>query len=306
MKQVFNSSELPHIWAQQRQQSGKGGSIFFEGQTIYSYGYHFPIATIKDDVVFFTTRSYSSTTAKHISKTRNAVSHKNLIFVHSVPVGNFDCLSSTHEENLNHWEKEIKNLFNELGNKKIRDTQSRINVISGIMGHIEAYCKYFKLTVGKELKKLIKLSQSPDFVQAAIEAKEKQNKATELKMKKATKVYDKYLFYWRNFQETEDVFTEQEKELIRFYYSSSQSFTRLRFNKDQNRVETSKGVQIPVEIAKRAFINLGDCLNSVCKNLSIDVLSYTITESGKDYIKAGCHTIPKEDVNYIAKVNGWL
>jgi len=42
-----------------------------------------------------------------------------------------------------------------------------------------------------------------------------------------------------------------------------------------------------------------------CKSIAVPVLSYTITETTKDYIKAGCHTIPKTDVNYIANLLNW-
>lgn len=70
MKHVFNTSEVAHIWAAQSQQSGRNaqGNFYFEGQTIYSYGRHFPIATIVGNDVLFTDKSYSNTTAKHISK----------------------------------------------------------------------------------------------------------------------------------------------------------------------------------------------------------------------------------------------
>jgi len=46
-------------------------------------------------------------------------------------------------------------------------------------------------------------------------------------------------------------------------------------------------------------------MESVCKDISIPVLHYTITETGKEYIKAGCHTIPKSDVFYIANLLKW-
>jgi hypothetical protein len=42
-----------------------------------------------------------------------------------------------------------------------------------------------------------------------------------------------------------------------------------------------------------------------CKDINVPVLNYTITETGKDYIKAGCHTIPKTDVKYIAELLKW-
>lgn len=310
MKQVFNTNEVAHIWAQQSQQSGRnqGGNFYFEGATIYSYGGHFPIATIKGNDVFFTKRTYSNTTAKHIGKARAAISHKNIIYVHSVPVGNFSYLTATHEENFNHWKRQIKAYFGELGNKRIRDTQSRVNSIQSLINELTVYCDYFKLPVkDKELKNFIKLSQNPDFISIAREAKEKAIKQAELKYKQAAKAYDKYLEYWRNFREDKaaEELPEKIKDLCRFYQSNTEAFTRLRFNSDQNRVETSKGVQIPAEIAKRAYIALNGCLAQSCNGLSIPVLSYTITETGKDYIKAGCHTIPKKDIEYIANLLNW-
>jgi hypothetical protein len=49
MKHVFNSSEVPHIWALQQQNEGRNsqGNFYFNGATIYSYGSHFPIASKK-------------------------------------------------------------------------------------------------------------------------------------------------------------------------------------------------------------------------------------------------------------------
>lgn len=310
MKQVFNTNEVPHIWAHQLQSSGRNsaGNLYFEGETIYSYGRHFPIATIKGETVFFTLCSYSNTTAKHIREVRGAISHKTLIYVYSVPTGNFDYLTSTHDENMNCWKRKIKAFFAELGNKKIRDTQSRINSIRENIGQLQAYCAYFKLPVkDKELKSLIALSESPDFVTAAREAKDKETKKADAKMKQAVKAYDKYLEYWRNFREdaAREELPEKTKELCNYYINNTAAFTRLRFNTDQNRVETSKGVQIPAEVAKRAYLALNGCLAKSCNGLSIPVLHYTITESGKDYIKAGCHTIPKTDIHYIASLLGW-
>lgn len=43
MKTVFSSSELPHIWAAQKQDHGRAqANVFFEGPKIYSYGHHLP------------------------------------------------------------------------------------------------------------------------------------------------------------------------------------------------------------------------------------------------------------------------
>lgn len=67
MKRVFPTDEIAHIWAHQRQDEARnsGGNFYFNGPTIYSYGGHFPIASLSGkhpNVVYFTTRGYSNTT----------------------------------------------------------------------------------------------------------------------------------------------------------------------------------------------------------------------------------------------------
>ena len=84
-------SDLVSVWLRQSQDFGQersGGSFYFQGDTIYSYGSHFPIAKLTtapngEAVIFFTTRMYSKTTAKHISKTRQGIrnTHRKVIYV---------------------------------------------------------------------------------------------------------------------------------------------------------------------------------------------------------------------------------
>jgi hypothetical protein len=312
MKQVFNSSEVAHVWANQQQDAGRNSNdnFYFKGQTIYSYGSHFPIATIVGNDVLFTMRSYSNTTAKHIGRARAAVSHKNFIYCYDVPV-NLKYATTEHENNLNRWKREIKALFNELGNKKIRDTQGRINGINSHIAKLQAYCTYFSLPIkDKELKDLLKIAGSEDFVSQARAAKDKLNAANERTMKQAIRAHEQYIDLWRKY-DNEGIknLSAKVKELCNFYNSQNyigSVYTRLRFNTTHNRVETSKGVQIPAEIAKRAFIQLNGCMEGTCKDINVPVMDYTITETTKDYIKAGCHTIPKSDVNYIANLLNWV
>lgn len=80
MKHVFDTHEIPHLWAHQTQNDArnKQNNLFFDGDTIYSYGRHFPIArhitnTKGARAIAFTTRSYSVTTSGHISAVRSAI-----------------------------------------------------------------------------------------------------------------------------------------------------------------------------------------------------------------------------------------
>lgn len=317
MKKVFSTGEIPHLWANQTQGEARNphGNFYFEGATIYSYGRHFPIATIEGNDVLFTLRSYSNTTAKHIWKAEAAVSHKNIIYCFDVPVkylGNEKPLSKhsfhlLHEENFNQWKGNIKSLFLELGNKRIRDKDSRINGISRNISQLNKYAEYFGLKIkDKELRELLRLAASPDLVNKAREAKEAQNRKEERRTKEAAKAYGQYLKLWREF-DTEGIknMPDKMKELANYYNRRKGAFTRLRYDFGNNRVETSKGVQIPVAIAKKAYKQLNGCMEGTCKDISVPVLSYVITETGEDYIKAGCHTIPKEDVRYIANLLNW-
>ena len=45
-KHVFNTGEIPHLWAHHTQDEARNrqGNLYFVGDTIYSYGSHFPIA----------------------------------------------------------------------------------------------------------------------------------------------------------------------------------------------------------------------------------------------------------------------
>ncbi len=78
MRKVFDNSMTCHVWAQQTQEEGRNSksSIFFDGPTIYSYGYHFWMGHfVKADVVLLNSASYGVTTSSHQSDVRCAVWH---------------------------------------------------------------------------------------------------------------------------------------------------------------------------------------------------------------------------------------
>ena len=76
-KQCFDYNEIADVWLRQGQDYGytRSNRMFFEEDTIYSYGRHFAIAKIDKEhgVVLFTARNYSVTTSKHIWLVRAAL-----------------------------------------------------------------------------------------------------------------------------------------------------------------------------------------------------------------------------------------
>ncbi len=78
---VFPSSEIPHLWFHRTQDGARNsnGSLYFENETIYSYGSHFPIArhatnkSKRKHAIVFTTQTHSVTTTAHCSHVRGAI-----------------------------------------------------------------------------------------------------------------------------------------------------------------------------------------------------------------------------------------
>lgn len=79
-KTIYPTIEIAHLWAHQAVPVAYNPqrNFYFEGPTIYSYGSHFPIATrvqkeCGESAYLLTERRYSVTTAGHISMVRRAI-----------------------------------------------------------------------------------------------------------------------------------------------------------------------------------------------------------------------------------------
>lgn len=76
VKQVFQYPQLAHVWAQQTQEHGRSpkGQMYFHGDTIFSYGSHYPIARFAaPGLVLFNSEKNSNTTEGHKACVRNAL-----------------------------------------------------------------------------------------------------------------------------------------------------------------------------------------------------------------------------------------
>lgn len=78
MKRVFSSNaQLAHVWAQQTQDYGRGNSLFFERDTIWSFGYHYKAAKIHaikgKPFALVNSDRYSSCTGKHLNYITSAL-----------------------------------------------------------------------------------------------------------------------------------------------------------------------------------------------------------------------------------------
>ena len=86
MRYVVEPAMVAHLWAHQSQESARNsGNFYFEGKDIYSYGDHFRCASFEtnqqgEKAYLVTTRTYSTTTAKHMGMVRKAIPGYETVF----------------------------------------------------------------------------------------------------------------------------------------------------------------------------------------------------------------------------------
>lgn len=153
LKQVFrNAEEVAHIWAKQSQQTGRSANCYFEGDTIYSYGSHFPVARYVHNkpgkrIVLFTTRDYSVTTAKHKGEILHAIPPDVVTIYCS------DVLADNKHRHLANI-KELSDSIRELA--ELHRTSRQRDYVKSIVEKVQnlyAYCKLVRVGLTKQLIK---------------------------------------------------------------------------------------------------------------------------------------------------------
>lgn len=81
----MNNSMVAHLWANEKQESANGSNFFFEGESIYSYGYHFEVGrTVRNKrgerVYLINDEFYSSSTSTHQGLVRSAIPTGSKVF----------------------------------------------------------------------------------------------------------------------------------------------------------------------------------------------------------------------------------
>ena len=276
------NSEIAHIWANELTYKGQQGNLFFQGKTVYSYGYHFAIAKHIDyKTVLITTRGYSNSTSKHIQLVKQAISHKDKIYCYN-PTG-------SHEENINRF---ITEIINEAV-KLIRATKPEkyLIEIDYIKNRLNKYLEYFNLKLSKEQAGKIDIKSKEDFAEKMKIEKAKIEKQEKSLIAKGKKLYPIYVHNFRNGLKQD--FTTLESQYLGKYIMSIGN--PVLFKIKETEIESTKGVKIPINITKRY---LNKFLNNELRILD-QILNYTISKIDKNLLVVGCHNIYKSEIDYL-------
>ena len=280
MKTVFSNSELVHVFANQLQAEGKTAnrSMFFSNDTIYSYGYHFAIAKhIENEngkFLLFTTRSYSNTTAKHIRLVNVATQHLLKVYCYNPEF--------TTKENFEQWIREAKNVSLKLATAK--KPVKYLQLLQGILNEANIYAKYINTTVPEELVNICNINTKEELKELIEKEAAKQREKEERKQKEEEREHKKEL---RKFRAGENF----------AIYKIKHNFAYLRYNKENNRIETTQNIRIPFEVAKRFYNIIKGGINNID---NLQILDYRVIELNKNFIQIGCHKIEFKEINRIA------
>lgn len=299
MKTVFDTRMVAHIWAQQKQPHGRGGNLFFEGRTIYSYGKHFPIATFhtvkgKGTCVLFTTDGYSVSTTRHCSYVRRSIRPENPIFnvPKIMPAFEYgpDKTDSLYAHNKN-WESYKQRI------QEAHETMARSRSAHKIQWHAQKamqireeanrYAAFFGLPrrlkspiVGKPFEKFM------EEIRKKIKTMDAKNKkALAAKAKKQKETQEENIRLWRT------------GELS--HMTIAPPNVLLRVNKTD--VETSKGARVPVTEALRAcrfVLNkkmAGETWHRNGERFPVGQFELDAIDADGN-VRAGCHFIKWEEI----------
>jgi hypothetical protein len=303
VKTVFGTNEVPHLWANQSVDYARNaqGNLYFRGDTIYSYGSHFPMARlIGGNRVLVSTRGYSSTTAGHLSSVRSAVRHMDILLVHNVMADGVD----SHLTNVSKMIETIEELAGKMSrarqNKdyykseivKVQLTLKQYVEIMDIEKHLDAVQLEFLKDSYFDVESPEYVSTLSDRVTRRAEAIIARDKIRKEQEKKEAK---KSLKRWLN--------GEYVGSRI---FDVLQTGPMLRLSGDM--VETSMGAKVPVAEA-RLLAKVVDKVEQSKENLKPEDMRighYTInliTTTGD--IVAGCHKIKAKEIKRFRKVMGW-
>jgi hypothetical protein len=300
-KHVFDTGEIPHLWAHRTQEDArnKQGNLYFERDTIYSYGSHFPIARhvvnkAGDRAILFTTRTYSVTTSGHCSAVRSAIPSDIQVFhvpnVRADWYGKSELTTDDHSLNLADYAERVeKHVVTSARARSSYAKEWNHSYAVRLRDEAIAYCAFFGLPVPK-IPEVPKLDSEALTAIRKREAKRAAEKAEQTKRGRAEAIARQVelIEQWRAGQ-----------------YSGCLYDVPAMLRIDGEEVVTSRGARFPVSHAKRALAFVRKVRESgqayIRNGHTIHLGHYALDRIEADgTVKAGCHVVSWQEIERIA------
>lgn len=312
MKTVFSNEMVAHVWAQQNQSHGRnsGNTLFFEHTTIYSYGYHFPIAkfatnSIGKTIVLFNDDSYSSTTSNHQNYCRNAID-KNIPII-NVPKWAVERLSDTQDDlNFN----KVVNWFNGRAKELISRARNARKWGSYHLGTLDKLCNDFKMLCSWMMIDSYDLAISNGLLNSERESIDQ--KTAEYLAKKEQRRKEKLKVEQSEKRQQFNAWLDGKDVDFPYCFNPDDGTKLLSINRSMGEIRTSGGATFPIEHGKRAWKRL-KAIRSAClsntklvdqkiNEFQIKLGAFKIGSIDDAWtVKAGCHRIKWEEIERIGQ-----
>jgi hypothetical protein len=306
-KVVYTSAEIPHLWVHQKvtEARNRQGNLYFVGDTIYSYGSHFPIAKLVTrkgkTVVLFTTREYSNMTSQHKYAVRDACRH---LTIFEVPV------FGRHREVFQDYKETCHEMIEYVRQAKHGSkAYYRLNTVGTMIQEFNSYAEFFELKVRmtypedwSELRKRAReLLKRYDVLNAEREKVKAERRKLEEELRR--KKFEELLPMW-------------EKCEIGTNLLPQHATIFLRLRRDQARVETSQGAQVPIAYVRAIWKLITNCRNigKPMSQVEVDATGqkdlerfYKVDRIDVDgSLHIGCHHILWEQIERLARRLNWI
>jgi len=289
------------LWAHRTQDEARNrqGNLYFTGDTIYSYGAHFPIARhvtneSGERAVLFTTATYSVTTSSHCSAVRSAIPSGIRVFhgpnvCHGRYSGS-ELTADDHAGNLADYTELIeKHVVTSARARSSYTKEWSHEHAVRLRDEAIAYCAFFGLPV-PNIPEVPELDSDALTVIRKREAKRTAEKAEQTKRERAEAIVrqQELIIKWRGGE-----------------YSGCLYDVPVMLRIDGGEVVTSRGAHFPVSHAKRALAFIRKVRESgqayVRNGHTIHLGPYALDRIEPDgTVKAGCHVVSWKEIERIA------
>ncbi len=298
VREVHSVDMVAHLWAHQSQESARNGgrdNFFFRGDTIYSYGTHFPIArhvkgTRGRKAFLFTTGRYSVTTSGHCNVVRGAIpAGATVFYVADVEGGPAGLLAWVEEE--------IARLAAECGKRRKKD--HALSELKGAVAKGNALAEFFGS------RRRFGLPDSFDLATAERLASDHAHKE-DLRRRKLEKRRAAELT-----QRQADALLAAQRwiagEPVQRWEIGHAEGTFLRIKPDDpETVETSRGAEFPLAHAKRILPAVRSGVPYQHNGHTIHAGAFRIDAIDADgNVRAGCHYVTRTEIERFAATLGW-
>ncbi len=309
-KHVFDTSEIPHLWAHKTQGDArnKQGNFYFEDGVIYSFGRHFPIArhitgSQGQPGVILTTRTYSSTTGGHVHAVRNAIPD-------TIPVFNANPGDYSHSEILSEYKKRLAGVIEDATAPRLRDATraKHYDAAVAIVEEANRYAEFvgiksrLSMPVSGDIEALKETARKTEAARVKAEREKRERERAEVQA-----YMEAHAAHFRRWRETgDDVYVHDgAQHWLRF---PTEAMLRVIGNDE---VVTSHGARVPMEHAERAY-KIVAALRRAGKTYkrnghSLHIGHYVIDSvDAEGTVKAGCHVILWAEIERLAAAQGWI